>query len=168
MVFRRRTYVVRSANPQAARARADARRGTSADRGYDYAWQKHRKVFLAHYPFCIACTAAPSLAVIVDHILPVAQGEQEATGQCDEVFWPSWNHQPLCRLHHRLKTDRHDQRLTVNRRPLLQQLTAEDDADRRQQLLEAAAIWPQWIDLRTGSVHVAPPPAVPPVSLRRL
>lgn len=44
---------------------SDARRGSSAERGYDHAWREHvRLPFLAEHPLCCLCGA---LAEVPDH-----------------------------------------------------------------------------------------------------
>lgn len=54
------------------KAEADKRRGTTAQRGYDGAWQKLRKEFLALHPYC-ECDQHKGadgsvFAQVVDHI----------------------------------------------------------------------------------------------------
>ena len=36
-------------------AKPRERRGTAAQRGYDYQWQKYRKLYLQHNPICLRC-----------------------------------------------------------------------------------------------------------------
>lgn len=71
----------------------DDRRGSSAQRGYGYAWQKRRAAFIQQYPYCKRC-AKPTTDV--DHIIPRARG-----GSDDDH-----NLQPLCSFHHKQKTAR--------------------------------------------------------------
>jgi 5-methylcytosine-specific restriction endonuclease McrA len=40
-------------------------------------------------------------AKVVDHIIPINGGD-------DVLFWPEWNHQPLCQTHHNRKTMQQD------------------------------------------------------------
>lgn len=44
------------------RQRQDARRGTSAQRGYDAEWRKVRDKFLADHPWCMDCGAQSEVA----------------------------------------------------------------------------------------------------------
>lgn len=89
---------------------------------------------------------------MIDHIIPVEQGDGPLCGESDPLFWPSWNHQPLCNRSHLIKSHQHDERLRINRTAILTRLTTdEDDTNaRRNELLRLAAIWPYWIDLETG------------------
>lgn len=59
---------------------SDERRGSAAERGYDYDWQQFREQFLREHPVCCfaehprhrhECTIAAS---VVDHIKPLSQG----------------------------------------------------------------------------------------------
>lgn len=72
----------------------DDRRGSSAQRGYGYAWQKFRKDFIARHPICCRCQMRPTTDV--DHIVPRSRG-----GSDDER-----NLQPLCGACHKSKTAR--------------------------------------------------------------
>lgn len=47
------------------------RTGTSASRGYDFAWQRLRKAWLQYHPACVFCTGPASE---VDHIRPITAG----------------------------------------------------------------------------------------------
>lgn len=40
----------------------DRQRGTAAQRGYDYEWQKARKQFLINHPLCVQCGAPANVA----------------------------------------------------------------------------------------------------------
>lgn len=71
----------------------DDRRGSSAQRGYGYAWQKRRKDYIQKHPFCCRC-GKPTTDV--DHIVPRSRG-----GSDDER-----NLQPLCKPCHNAKTGR--------------------------------------------------------------
>lgn len=76
-------------------------RGTAAQRGYDYSWQKYRERYLWHNPLCVRCETElnkANLATVVDHIAPVING------QSDPLFWEESNHQALCRGCHSWKT----------------------------------------------------------------
>ena len=132
------------------RRRTDERRGSAASRGYSRRWRNYRVRFLTEYPVCINCQTIA--ATVIDHILPVLQDGSELAGSADELFWPSWNHQPLCRLCHRMKTDQFDAHLTLNRRSIVTRLeTPESETDaRRNELVRSAGIWERWLDLATG------------------
>jgi 5-methylcytosine-specific restriction protein A len=70
---------------RARKARFDAKRPTSSQRGYTGAWDKAKAGFLAKHPFCRFCGAASDT---VDHIRP-------HRGDTD-VFWDRSNWQALC------------------------------------------------------------------------
>lgn len=72
----------------------DDRRGSSAQRGYGYAWQKRRKDFIAAHPICEMCGRRPTKEV--DHIKPRSQGGSDGDG----------NLQGLCGWCHKSKTAR--------------------------------------------------------------
>lgn len=78
----------------------DRLRGTAAQRGYNYTWQKYRKLYLQHNPVCVRCESFGVVveATVVDHIKPVVNGQH------DPLFWVKSNHQPLCRSCHSWKT----------------------------------------------------------------
>jgi len=72
----------------------DERRGSSAERGYSYAWQKARAGFLRNHPLCKAHDDKGEVvpATVVDHIVP-HRGDRA-------LFWDRRNWQPACRWHH--------------------------------------------------------------------
>jgi len=149
---RKKRFTRREPTPVAIiRRRTDERRGSSHSRGYSHRWQDYRAGFLAENPFCIVCQGE---ANIIDHILPVNQDGSELSGSMDPLFWVPWNHQPVCPLHHRVKTDQHDARLMVNRRAIVTRLTIDESetAARRNELLRLAAVWREWLDLETGQM----------------
>ncbi|MEH6645511.1 HNH endonuclease [Sulfitobacter sp.] len=80
-------------------ARHDQNRPTAAQRGYNGAWRKARKEYLAHHPACVMCKAQ---ATTVDHIIP-HKGD-------DRLFWDKANWQSLCTPCH----NRHKQRAERN------------------------------------------------------
>lgn len=88
------SQLLKQANPQAT----PEGRPTAAQRGYNYEWQKYRKVSLAQHPLCVHCQQAGRVtaATIVDHIIP-HRGDRH-------LFWSPTNHQPLCSVHHNRKT----------------------------------------------------------------
>lgn len=73
-------------------------RGTAASRGYGYAWQKARKIYLARYPLCVMCEQDGRVvtATVVDHVLPHRGNEK--------LFWDISNWQSLCKPCHDRKT----------------------------------------------------------------
>ena len=153
---RRKQYSRVEAQPVAAsRRRTDERRGSAFARGYSRRWRAYRTRFLTEFPVCINCQTVT--ATIIDHIIPVLQDGSELAGSADELFWPSWNHEPLCRTCHRIKTDHHDANLTLNRRSIVTRLeTPESETDaRRNELLRSAGIWDRWLDLATGETVVS-------------
>ena len=77
---------------------------SAADRGYNRAWQKASKLFLAAHPLCVKCAAEGVYhrATVVDHIVP-HRGDQG-------LFWDRNNWQALCKKHHDQKTGREDSR----------------------------------------------------------
>lgn len=72
----------------------DARRGSSAQRGYGSRWQKARSTYLVAHPLCVMCQKEGRIvaATRVDHIKP-HKGDQA-------LFWDTSNWQPLCGPHH--------------------------------------------------------------------
>lgn len=72
------------------------------DRGYNRAWQKARKQYLAAHPLCVQCVAEGRYrkATVVDHIIPHRGDER--------LFWDRSNWQPLCKAHHDRKTGNED------------------------------------------------------------
>ena len=72
----------------------DRDRGTATERGYDWAWTKASKGFLAHHPLCVGCAALGLVvaAELVDHIEPHKGNKLK--------FWDKANWQPCCRWHH--------------------------------------------------------------------
>lgn len=71
----------------------DDRRGSSAQRGYGYAWQKRREAFIKLHPFCVRCRRPTT---DVDHIIPRRFGGSEDDS----------NLQALCSRCHKTKTSR--------------------------------------------------------------
>jgi len=146
-MHRNRQYRRRVAVPAVQK---NHQRGTAAERGYGSRWRTYSSRFLQENPFCIVCGAESKLT---DHIIPVTQDDSDFAGADDELFFEPWNHQPLCCLHHRSKTDGHDKRLAGLRESLLRGLDSiEDESDRRNELIRRAMIWPKWYDLETGEM----------------
>lgn len=56
-------------------------------------------MYLSKKPLCAHCLEKGiyTPAVVVDHIIPIDGGN-------DVLFWPEWNHQPLCQACHNQKT----------------------------------------------------------------
>ncbi|OSQ35034.1 HNH endonuclease [Thalassospira sp. MCCC 1A01428] len=82
--------------------RQDKERGTAANRGYGYKWQKARVGFLKHHPLCCRCEQAGLVvaAAVVDHIKP-HRGDMV-------LFWDRANWQSLCTACHNTKTAKED------------------------------------------------------------
>ncbi|PHM39240.1 MULTISPECIES: HNH endonuclease [Xenorhabdus] len=82
-----------------ARRQQDSKRGSRRERGYTPAWDKYRLQFLKSNPLCVHCfkVGVYAPATIVDHIIPIDGGS-------DVLFWPDFNHQPLCNSCHSRKT----------------------------------------------------------------
>jgi 5-methylcytosine-specific restriction enzyme A len=80
----------------------DKRRGSAAQRGYNYRWTKYREIFLRSHPLCLECEKKGIIrnATVVDHIVP-HKGD-------NELFWDGSNHQSLCKRCHDQKTVQHD------------------------------------------------------------
>jgi 5-methylcytosine-specific restriction endonuclease McrA/predicted kinase len=68
----------------------DSRRLTSRQRGYDWRWEKARRVFLGLHPLCRHCKEQGFIvtATVVDHIIP-HRGDMA-------LFWDTENWQSLC------------------------------------------------------------------------
>lgn len=100
MKLRRLSTALRTAPaPQMRMASASWRSGkTSAQRGYDYRWQKAREAFLWRNPMCAYCMrdGRAETATVVDHVVP-HRGDKK-------LFWDRKNWQPLCKPHHDAKT----------------------------------------------------------------
>jgi 5-methylcytosine-specific restriction enzyme A len=81
---------------------ANHTRGTAAERGYNYKWQKARLGYLKKHPLCIHCQLEGIFipARVVDHIVP-HKGDTK-------LFWDKSNWQPLCKRHHDIKTATED------------------------------------------------------------
>ena len=77
----------------------DARRGTSAERGYDHTWQKLTKALACHpdYALCVRCNERGIVRAreVFDHIVPLSAGG----ARLDPA-----NIQPLCVSCHSAKT----------------------------------------------------------------
>jgi 5-methylcytosine-specific restriction protein A len=80
----------------------DKQRGSSTARGYNYRWQKARKVYLKNNPLCVECQANGIVkeAKHVDHKIP-HKGDTR-------LFWDVRNWQPLCVECHSRKTATED------------------------------------------------------------
>ena len=80
----------------------EQRRGSSAQRGYGYRWQKYRLEYLRRHPLCVRCQAAGRVeaATVVDHIIP-HKGDRVR-------MWAMDNHQALCKPCHDHKTATED------------------------------------------------------------
>ena len=89
-----------AATRQAQLTALDARRGSSAQRGYDAAWRRLRDRVLGEEPLCRFCSAAGRVnaAREVDHIRPVATHP--------ELRLVRSNLRPLCTPCHSARTAR--------------------------------------------------------------
>ncbi len=87
---------------------ADARRGSSASRGYGSKWQAYRKGFLEANPLCVVCKAAGRItaASVVDHI--------RAHKGDETLMWSPANHRSVCKPCHDARTDEGDFGRTTN------------------------------------------------------
>jgi len=86
------------------KADLDRRRGSSAARGYDVAWQRLRLAYLAQHPLCRMCEAQGRVtaASVVDHVLTIADRPDLRL---------DWNNlQPLCKPCHDRDKQREDAR----------------------------------------------------------
>lgn len=89
------------AEKDAAYKASEAKRGTARQRGYDAAWERKRKAFLAKHPTCLLC---PSPARVGDHH-PYSRRELVAMGVTDpdaEMYL-----RPLCVPCHSSETGKH-------------------------------------------------------------
>jgi 5-methylcytosine-specific restriction enzyme A len=84
------------------RTEFEARRGSSAARGYGGKWQRERAAYLQANPVCAEHGKVGRVvpATVVDHIVP-HKGDQR-------LFWSRSNWQPLCKACHDTKTARED------------------------------------------------------------
>jgi 5-methylcytosine-specific restriction protein A len=87
------------------RKEQDAHRGSSAERGYGFRWQKASKAWLRAHPLC-ACTECDdgrkrvTPAVLVDHRIP-HRGDMK-------LFWDPSNWQSMAKACHDRKTAMED------------------------------------------------------------
>ena len=96
-------------NSKAAKKAFDETRGTAAQRGYGYRWQKARKAFLSCNQLCKVCESNNNVTVatVVDHIIP-HKGDMN-------LFWKQSNWQPLCKPCHDRKTATEDSNFATGR-----------------------------------------------------
>lgn len=73
----------------------DDRRKTS-ERGYGWAWQKARAVFLQHHPLCEMCQAQTPPRVVAATTVDHRVAHRGDAG----LFWDRRNWQALCTTHH--------------------------------------------------------------------
>ena len=88
--------------------RPQKQRPTTAERGYDAAWQKLRKEHLAAHPACVTCGKIHK-SNHVDHIIP-HKGN-------DTLRLDRRNLQTKCHSHHSSKTATHDGGFGHRRKP---------------------------------------------------
>ena len=74
--------------------RYDDKRGSSAERGYGYRWQKAREGFLRSHPLCVIHERSGKIAaaIVLDHII-AHKGDMA-------LFWDKDNWQGLCKTCH--------------------------------------------------------------------
>jgi len=89
-LFRPAHLPPRAATEQEKQQHDQARRGTSASRGYGHRWQKARIGYLVRHPLCVCCLANGRItpARMVDHVVP-HEGDMA-------IFWRSEDWQALC------------------------------------------------------------------------
>lgn len=94
MTSRPRRFDPRPPGKRAGRQEVDARRLTSRQRGYDWRWEKARRVFLKLNPLCLHCRENGFVvsATVVDHVEP-HRGDPG-------LFWDIENWQALCNRCH--------------------------------------------------------------------
>lgn len=80
-----------------SKARAERNRPSARARGYDNAWERESKAYLAIHPRCVVCGKP---ATVVDHVVP-HKGDKR-------LFWDRSNWQPLCASCHGRKTASED------------------------------------------------------------
>lgn len=80
------------------RKQKERERSTSTARGYNYRWQKVRRMYLRENPLCVECLKKGRVesATVVDHIEP-HKGDYKK-------FWNEDNMQSLCERCHNRKT----------------------------------------------------------------
>lgn len=90
------------ANKRARDQRADAKRGTAAQRGYGHKWRTEREKYLAGHLYCVMCLqdGRQVPATVVDHIIP-HKGDKK-------LFWRRSNWQALCQSCHNGRKQREE------------------------------------------------------------
>lgn len=83
------------------RGKAEQRRGTAAERGYNGRWRRKRHAYLTRHPLCVLC---PAQASVADHY-PTSRRDLIARGVRD----PDADHRlrPLCATCHGRETAAH-------------------------------------------------------------
>jgi len=92
-------------NTKPVPGKAEARRGTRTQRGYDNNWLRYSARFRQLNPLCadphkIGCI---NPSECVDHV-------KRHKGQSDPLFWDASNHRALCTSCHNRKTAEEDRR----------------------------------------------------------
>lgn len=111
----------------------DRRRGSAAERGYDWRWQVYSEQFRREHPLCCGlpvaagrlpagCEVRRTLVDGAHHLRMHAVGCHGVTGHVDHIepvtgpadprLWDPTNHQPLSHSCHSFKTARFDGRFT--------------------------------------------------------
>ena len=161
MPRRNKPYSRSHAAPASAiNKRVQEKRGTAAERGYTSQWTEYSLSFRQQHPYCIACVSLPTESCLVDHIIPVVQGDPTGVGcgQEDPLFWAAWNHQPLCRACHAKKTH-HDSAIDAQHRGwVLANLNALNSGTTgvgRDQILARIRLWSSWLVLDASDTIAA-------------
>ena len=78
------------------------RRGSARERGYTSRWDRYALALRGTRPICAECEARGRVrpTQVIDHVIP-HRGDQE-------LFWATWNHDPLCKRCHDHKTATRD------------------------------------------------------------
>lgn len=99
---RKRNGVCDRCGPSRARQRRDydRQRGSSTERGYDYRWQRFRKLYLAMYPLCCDCMehGVVTAATDIHH--------KAKLREYPELKYDNDNLMALCGKHHDARTAR--------------------------------------------------------------
>lgn len=86
---------------RARKRRFDQKRPSARERGYTTEWDKARRDYLHHNPYCrFGCGR---LATVVDHIIPHKGNPR--------LFWDRANWQPLCTPCHSREKQRQERKL---------------------------------------------------------
>ncbi|RSO28310.1 HNH endonuclease [Streptomyces sp. WAC 06725] len=90
--------LTRSGRCEAHELEANRLRGSSSERGYGTRWQRIRRRYLYHHPWCVLCSRT---AMVADHF-PLSRRELVAQGVADPDAWSCLR--PLCTQCHNRET----------------------------------------------------------------